>query len=218
MNMLHCMRKVFLTAISTLSLFPVMAQQSMTGYCFKEFTSGRVVLKNRQFAKGKFNYDGVKREMHFLNGGADMVVENLADIDTVVIASRCFVPYEDRFCEVLRGEKFVLFVDWKMKVKEMGKKGAMGTTTQGSVQAIDVNTRFQRVNGEQNLDLSVYRMETENVYHVWIKDKRKSFRNVKTFLGLFPKERQQEVKEYMETNKVDMDQPERLLNVLDTCL
>lgn len=37
----------------------------------------------------------------------------------------------------------------------------MGTVTHGSVQAIDVNTRFQRVNGEQNLDLSVYKMVTE---------------------------------------------------------
>ena len=33
----------------------------------------------------------------------------------------------------------------------------MGTVTNGSVQAIDVNARFQRVNGEQNLDLSVYK-------------------------------------------------------------
>ena len=33
----------------------------------------------------------------------------------------------------------------------------MGTVTHGSVQAIDVNARFQRVNGEQNLDLSVYK-------------------------------------------------------------
>ena len=47
----------------------------------------------------------------------------------------------------------------------------MGTVTHGSVQAIDVNTRFQRVNGEQNLDLSVYKMVTENVYYTQIKGK-----------------------------------------------
>ena len=45
----------------------------------------------------------------------------------------------------------------------------MGTVTHGSVQAIDVNARFQRVNGEQNLDLSVYKMVTENVYYTQIK-------------------------------------------------
>ena len=47
----------------------------------------------------------------------------------------------------------------------------MGTVTHGSVQAIDVNTHFQRVNGEQNLDLSVYKMVTENVYYTQIKGK-----------------------------------------------
>ena len=48
-----------------------------------------------------------------------------------------------------------------MKPKDMGKKGAMGTTTHGSVQAIDINSRYQRVNGEHP---SVYKIETENTY------------------------------------------------------
>ena len=48
----------------------------------------------------------------------------------------------------------------------------MGTVTHGSVQAIDVNARFQRVNGEQNLDLSVYKMVTENVsLFSWVRKK-----------------------------------------------
>lgn len=62
------------------------AQQS-TGYYFKEFTAGKVLLRNRQFAKGKFNYDCINKEMHFLNGTTDMVVENLDDIDTIAVVT-----------------------------------------------------------------------------------------------------------------------------------
>lgn len=92
-----------------------------------------------------------------MNESTDMVIENLEDIDTVVIDIHRFIPFEGHFMEVMTDQHTTLFIDWKVKPKDIGKKGAMGTVTHGSVQAIDVNARFQRVNGEQNLDLSVYK-------------------------------------------------------------
>lgn len=207
--------KRILIAILSLGGIMFADAQQPNGYFFKEFTQGKVLLKNKQFAKGKFNYDCINREMHFLNGAADMVIENLEDIDTVVVDIHRFIPFEKHFMEVRHGKNTILFIDWKMNPKDIGKQGAMGITTQGSVQAIDVNTRFQRVNGEQNLDLSVYKMEMENTYYVRIKDKFKSFRNEKTFLGLFPKDKRQEIKEYIEQEKIDMEKPKDILKVLD---
>lgn len=207
--------KGILIAILSLGGIMFANAQQPNGYFFKEFTQGKVLLKNKQFAKGKFNYDCINREMHFLNGGADMVIENLEDIDTVVVDIHRFIPFDGHFMEVRHGKNTILFIDWKMNPKDIGKQGAMGITTQGSVQAIDVNTRFQRVNGEQNLDLSVYKMEMENTYYVRIKDKFKSFRNEKTFLGLFPKDKRQEIKEYIEQEKIDMEKPKDILKVLD---
>lgn len=122
-----------------------------------------------------------------MNGSTDMVIENLEDIDTVVIDIHRFIPFEGHFMEVMTDQHTTLFIDWKVKPKDIGKKGAMGTVTHGSVQAIDVNTRFQRVNGEQNLDLSVYKMVTENVYYTQIKGKLRSFRNINSLLKLYSK-------------------------------
>lgn len=200
--------------LSAGTLFAV-AQQN-TGYYFKEFTSGKVMLKNKQFAKGLFNYNCINKEMHFLNGTTDMIVENLADIDTVVVDTHQFIPYEDHFMEVMYGQNSILFIDWKMKPKDMGKKGAMGTTTHGSVQAIDINSRYQRVNGEQDLDPSVYKIETENTYYVFVKKKLKSFKNAKTFLGLYPKEKQQEIRKFMGKQKLEIKDPKNILQILDT--
>ena len=209
------MKKKFLFAslffVGTLS---VMGQQK-TGYFFEGFTQGKVMLKNRQFAKGKFNYDCVNQEMHFLNGPTDMVVQNLEDIDTIAIAAHRFIPHEGHFLEVLRGKNAVLYVDWRMKSKDVGRKGAMGTTTHGSVQAIDVNARFQRVNGEQDLDLSVYKLDMENVYYVWIDGKLKDFRNTKTFLDLLPKDQRITVKEFMEKENLHMNKLDDILKVLE---
>lgn len=152
--------------------------------------------------------------MHFLNGTTDMVVENLDDIDTIAVDKHRFIPFGGHFLEVLTDRNATLFVDWKILPKSVGKKGAMGTVTQGSVQAIDVNARYQRVNGEQDLDLSVYKMATENTYYICVEGKWKKFRNAKTLLALFPKGRQQEMKAFMEREKVDFENPKEILKVL----
>lgn len=44
--------------------------------------------------------------------------------------------------------------------------------------------------------------------------KMRKFRNAKTLLSLFPKEKQQEMKAFMETEKIDFENPETLLKVL----
>ena len=69
------------------------------------------MLKNKQFAKGLFNYNCINKEMHFLNGTTDMIVENLADIDTVVVDTHQFIPYKDHFMEVMYGQNSTLFID-----------------------------------------------------------------------------------------------------------
>ena len=205
------------TIITTLFLavtLLVNAQES-NGYYFKDFTNGQVLLKNRQFARGKFNYDFVNHQMHFLNGKTDMVVENLQDIDTVIIDKTRFIPYEGRFVEVMKGKNAVILVEKEVKVREQGKTGAMGVATHGSVQAIDVNARFQRVNGENNTDLTIYKDEIKNVYWVLIKNKWKQFRNQVTFLKLYPKKQQESLKQQIKALDVDFDKPEDVLKLLD---
>lgn len=206
--------KGILIAILALGSITFTNAQQPTGYFFKEFTQGKVLLKNKQFAKGKFNYDCINKEMHFLNGLTDMVIENLEDIDTVVVDIHRFISFEGHFMEVMTDQYTTLFIDWKVKPKDIGKKGAMGTVTHGSVQAIDVNTRFQRVNGEQNLDLSVYKMVTENIYYTQVEGKLKSFRNEKTLIGLFPKNSRQAAKEFINIEKVDLENPKDILKLL----
>ena len=205
------------TIITTLLLtvtFCVNAQES-NGYYFKDFTNGQVLLKNKQFARGKFNYDFRNKQMHFLNGNTDMIVENLQDIDTIIIGKTRFIPYEGRFIEVMKEGKTALLIEKEVNTRERGKVGAMGVATHGSVQAIDVNARFQRVNGENNMDLTIYKDEIKNIYYILIKRNWKSFRNQATFLKLFPKKQQESIKETIKTLDVNFDKPEDVLELWD---
>ena len=174
--------KGILFAILALGSITLINAQQPAGYFFKEFTPGKVLLKNKQFAKGKFNYDCINKEMHFLNESTDMVIENLEDIDTVVIDIHRFIPFEGHFMEVMTDQHTTLFIDWKVKPKDIGKKGAMGTVTHGSVQAIDVKLR--------------------------------SFRNIHSLLKLYSKDKQQLIKEFIETEKIKIENPKDILKVL----
>lgn len=189
--------------------------QELNRYYYNDFTSGRVILKNKQFARGKFNYDFVNHQMHFLNGSTDMIVENLEDIDTIIVDKTRFIPYGGRFVEVLRGKQGVILIEKEINIRERGKVGAMGIATQGSVQAIDVNSRFQRVNGENNTDLTIYKHEIDNIYYIAIKGSWKPFRNQATFLKLFPKKQHDRIKEQVKQLAVDFKNSGDILRLLD---
>lgn len=207
-------KKTFLLSIFLTFAILASAQES-NGYYFKDFTNGQVLLKNRQFARGKFNYDFVNHQMHFLNGNTDMIVENLQDIDTIIIDKTRFIPHDGRFMEVMKEGKAVLLIEKEVKTRERGKVGAMGVATHGSVQSIDVNARFQRVNGDNNTDLTIYKDEIVNIYYILIKRDWKSFRNQATFLKLFPKKQQERMKEVIKAENIDFDKPEDVLKLWD---
>ena len=206
--------KTFIT-ILLLAVTIFVNAQVLNGYYFKDFTNGQVLLKNKQFARGKFNYDFRNKQIHFLNGNTDMIVENLQDIDTIIIDKTRFIPYEGRFVEVMKEGKTALLIEKEVNTRERGKVGAMGMATHGSVQAIDVNARFQRVNGENNMDVTIYKDEIKNIYYIFIKRNWKSFRNQATFLKLFPKKQQESIKETIKTLDVDFDNPEDVLKLWD---
>ena len=209
--------RIIITTLFLLNNLLVFAQKS-NGYYFKEFIPGKVILKNKQFARGKFNYDYRNKQIHFLNGNTDMIVENLQDIDTIIIDKTRFIPYEGRFVEVMKEGKTALLIEKEVNTRERGKVGAMGMATHGSVQAIDVNARFQRVNGENNMDLTIYKDEIKNIYYILIKKNWKSFRNQVTFLKLFPKKQQESIKETIKKLDVDFDNPEDVLKLWNTII
>ena len=204
-------RTIITTLFLTVTL--LINAQETNGYYFKDFTNGQVLLKNKQFARGKFNYDFVNHQMHFLNGNIDMIVENLQDIDTIIIDKTRFIPHDGRFMEVMKEGKAVLLIEKEVNTREHGKVGAMGVATHGSVQSIDVNARFQRVNGENNMDLTIYKDEIKNIYYILIKRDWKSFRNQATFLKLFPKKQQEGIKEIIKASDVDFNNPEEVLKL-----
>ena len=72
-------------------------------YLFDSFTDGKALLKNKRFNQTKFNYNCVYQELHFLNNGEDMTMDNNSNIDTIYIDNRKFIPHLNRFLEYIPG-------------------------------------------------------------------------------------------------------------------
>ena len=71
-------------------------------YLFDSFTDGKALLKNKRFNQTKFNYNCVYQELHFLNNGEDMTMDNNSNIDTIYIDNRKFIPHLNRFLNIFR--------------------------------------------------------------------------------------------------------------------
>ena len=66
--------KGILIAILALGSITLINAQQPAGYFFKEFTPGKVLLKNKQFAKGKFNYDCI-------NDGGNLAASKIRNLE-----------------------------------------------------------------------------------------------------------------------------------------
>ena len=57
-------------------------------------------------------------------------------------------------------------------------------------------------------------MVTENIYYTYVKRKLKSFRNAKTLVNLYPKNKQENVKEFVDINNVNFKNSKEILKLL----
>ena len=56
-------------------------------------------------------------------------------------------------------------------------------------------------------------MVTENIYYTYVKRKLKSFRNAKTLVNLYPKNKQENVKEFVDIYNVNIKNSKEILKL-----
>lgn len=200
---------LFLILAFTTIAFTVSGQQSkQKRYMFEEFTNGKVLMKNRGVVNTSLNYDWISQEINYMDGQEQMILTGLEMIDTVYIADRKLIPYGNQFLEVVPVDNGSLYINWKVKLKNKGKEGPMGTTShavtsqKADVMAMD---KISSVPGQglSISDIYVYDATFENTYYIRVDNKFKNFTSQKTFLKLFPKEKSEIVQSYIKEKKID---------------
>lgn len=191
--------------------------QSNGLYLLKDFSQGIIVHKNNSKAAALLNYDAQNRSMKFIEGEDLMLLTNTNFIDTVYIGSRKFIPEKNHFLEVVRLPNGMVYVDWRFKEILQGRKGALGLTTQGSVESVTISS-FQagsRLDWESTVDVTKIKMANE--YRFKSGGKTVTFKDKKGLLKQLPNHREA-IETYIKETSPEWNDPDAMIELVNFCL
>lgn len=199
------------------------AQQYARIYLFDSYVQSQVKLKNRSITAASVNYDAANKVMLFKQGDDIMEFTNLSQIDTIKIDGRKFIPAGKGFYEVVCTQHGTIYIDWLLKDVNIGSKGALGATTQGSVHNLQMTdfelsaktyTPYQR----QSIgSTDVYRRKNGNVYSVHKDGKIIQLKTLKHLLKAYPAFADQ-IQTYAKEHELDMREVPDALALIDFCM
>ncbi|WP_455665392.1 hypothetical protein [Phocaeicola sp.] len=167
--------------------------------------------------QAKFNYNCVAQSMEFLEGDDIIKLSPISHIDTLYLDTHKMIPYGNHFLDVVyTSPKFSLLVDYKRKIVNEGKAGAMGLKTQGNVENIDFSAFGGRHSDDWKKGIDVWECKDQSTYVYVVKSKMKRFNNKKTLIKIFP-DKAQKIEEYTQTKGFDFANTEEVLKLVTLC-
>lgn len=198
----------------TLSL-SVFAQKP-TVYLFPEFTKGTVYLKNFTRTTLPMNYDAANKKLCYQQDGVMMELEDNANVDSLVIGGRLFIPYRQRFLEyVPLADNHSLLVDWNLIEKYTGLRQGTGLNPHSiaNVQAVNVGALYAR-QPDGEVDNNIIVTASNNEYTFIYHDKRITFRDRKSLLKHLPAHKE-EVREFISNHHIGPDNLDEAIQVVE---
>jgi hypothetical protein len=201
-------------------LLTVVAQaQDKPLFIYEQFANAKIHFKNRSVTVAPMNYDAVNDKMFYKDKGELMELTNFAMIDSIVWSGkRTFVPYGQGFLEQIKMENGTVFVRWRIKNVNVGSRGALGTVTQAKVETISVRSMgvFSATDASSQ-SADVYQQKNANEYYLPFNGKLNKITTLKHLYKLYPAFKDA-IKEYADKEKIKMNEPLSVLQVLNYCM
>lgn len=188
-------------------------------YLLPDFKLCVATTKNGgQPIQAEFNYNCVNQSMEFLDGEEIMQLNPISQIDTLFLDNHKMIPYGNHFLDVVYvSPQFCMLIDYKRKIVNEGKVGAMGLKTQGTVENVDFSSFGGRHTENWKKGNEALACKDESTYVYVIKSKMKRFHNEKTLVKIFPKKKD-EIAKYIAENKIRFDDIAAVLQLLKFCM
>ena len=184
-------------------------ENKISPYLFEKFMPADVMFKDGSRYKETMNYNLLTNKFCFLEKTNNKVQEvtNPEDILNVKINGRVFYQENNHAIEVLPTNP-PIFVQYKVHIRKQADKGGYGSTSE---------TTAVRTYAGVNADGMRYDFNPEALIvgkryqHYWLEKngKRKSFRNFKQFVKLYP-EHKVELEQFIKTNQLYIDNVEHV--------
>lgn len=218
------MKKYLISLIAMLCATLCQAQQFNRIYLFDEFQQGEILFKNKQTSKLAINYDASNRTLLFRQGDDIMEVTNTALVDTVYMQGHKFIPMGKCLYEVVALKNGTAYIDWLLKDVQIGKRGALGAVTQGTVYNLQMtdfgnyDAMYYTPYGSQKIGVTdVYNRTNDNTYYIRLDGKLVKVKTEKQLQKLFPSHKD-DISDFCKQNKINMKETPKVLMLIDHCL
>lgn len=180
-------------------------------YLYPEFVQGEVVFNNGKSNNLLLNYNILFGEIEFIQSEDTLYISKKKDIRFVVAQDTFF--YDGGYIEVISGGEIKVGLKQYIKLKDILKKGAFGTTSRGA--SIDTYNSMA-ANGISYDLVPNEDMELQKTLEYYISIPSTGFIqfNKKNVIQLFP-QKSDDIKSYIKSNKVDFDSRDDLLKFAD---
>ena len=98
-------------------------------YVFKEFTPGTVKMKSGESYSQLLNYNILTNEMIFNSDSKYLAIANPENVDTVKISGRKFIPFNNKFYEILVNSNMPLLFEFTATINDPGASTGYGGTS-----------------------------------------------------------------------------------------
>lgn len=206
---------VFLLFWISLVNFNHIQAQSKRIMLFEEYGDGKVILKNKQEVVTKLNYDTANKKMMYLKDGVPMILMNDEQVDSVYIDNRRFISLHGLYLEVVAIDTKEVFIDWSIKERYKGNRGAYGQVTQNKVESI--NTAYWTNSEYKKQLVEVRELENSNNYWFFINDKPIKCKSIKDLIKVFP-DRKNDILAFVNEKGIDFKNASDAVELIGYCL
>jgi hypothetical protein len=182
-------------------------------YLYTDFLPGRIVFRNGSMKDLQLNYNILLGEIEFLQTGDTLAIASSRKKDISYVVARDTFYYAGGYIQELSGGQLKVGLKQYVKVKDVLKKGAYGTTSRGA--SVDTYTSMSSSGISYDLipneDIEV---QKEIEYYISFQSGGFDLFTKKNVIQLFP-EKSEEIKSYIKSKKVDFSSREDLLKFAD---
>ncbi len=181
-------------------------------YVFNEFTPGIVKMKSGETFNQVLNYNTLTSEMIFDNNGKYLAIAEPENVDTVFISNRKFIPFDNKFYEVLVNSSMPLLLEYTATISEEG-----ASTGYGNASTTTATTSYKSLvnsGGAYALKLpDGYKVIPKNTFLIMKNGKLEKAGSEKQLSKIFP-DKKDMIKDLVKKNNINFSKREDVIELV----
>ncbi len=181
-------------------------------YLYADFTGGKAAFKNGKTYDCLFNYNFLSGEMEFIKLKDTLVVTDKDDLKSIVVRQDTFY-YENGYLHQIQNGYIKVYSKQFMKIKDIQKKGAMGTINRSAAQESYDFYSTSALSYDLVTDTDIVLQKEEVFFFSTSPGEYSRFnrKNISTHISIT----KDLLKNYIKSNKVNFKSKEDLLQLAD---